>query len=193
MQQQHSTTSTSSNGSDQDLLAPSPPKKQSLINITSRPFKPGRGGATNKNKNNNTRPIYGRRSKSYDPRLNSRVANEDRVPVNVRIIPENLMAREGEHSSKNEVRRQQRRQRRRGVQSDAVTGMRSSSWLSTKDYDRGASLVYPTHSDGEDTLEVCKESMSPDVADYHVKVVERKKSEDGSKSSKRRLSYPNDT
>lgn len=119
------------------------------------------------------------------------------MPLDVRIIQSSsLLNRQEntlmmkEHSLEHEVRHRKRSEETIA----AAAGMRSTSWLSTKDCDRGASLVYPNHDD-EDALELCKESMSPDVADYQI--MERKREDDPkvvggrSKSSKRRLSYTN--
>src|SRR6056300_705120 len=53
-----------------------------------RPFTIGRRTITTttaNNNNKNSRPIYGRRSKSYDTRLNAHVTNEERVPLDVNI------------------------------------------------------------------------------------------------------------
>lgn len=69
--------------SDEDyLLAPSPKKTTTtttLVAATSRPFKLTTTATTS------SRAIYGRHSRSFDPRLNSRVRNEQRVPMDVRI------------------------------------------------------------------------------------------------------------
>ena len=156
---------SSSNSSD-DLLAPSSTiEKKTTTNavaatLSSRPFTLGR---TTTAATTSLRPIYGRRSKSYDPRLNSRIRNDQRVPMDVKIIPSS------------------RRSRHRRSENN-VTRQRSEAGTKQGD-DRGSKNGH--------VLQVCKESMSPDVADYQV--IRRDHDQliaNQAKSSKRRLSYP---
>lgn len=186
------TTSSNTNDSSEDLLASSPAKKTALTATTVRPFTIGRRSSTTTNKNG--RPIYGRRSKSYDPRLNSRVTNEQRVPMDVRVVPSNFR---GQQEDETKLRRSSKtvQQRSRRRSDKGAAGM--STW-STKDGGRESDddddRAKKNNHDIAASLEVCEESMSPDVADYQEAnkdcrrdnvVIGRSKS-----SSKRRLSFP---
>jgi hypothetical protein len=178
----HSTSSSNDDGgSDEEgLLAP-------------RPFTLGRTTTAN-NTTLSSRPIYGRRSKSFDPRINSRVRNEERVPMDVRI----RSSSNNSHTNVTAVRSPNKTQRESRRRRSAKDGAGMSTYWSTK-YD--ASGGGHQHDDGDqenniDTLEVCKESLSPDVADYR-QVISHNNDRDQvvgsrSKSSKRRLSYPDD-
>jgi hypothetical protein len=143
-----------------------------------RPFTIGRRTITTTNNNKNSRPIYGRRSKSYDTRLNAHVTNEERVPLDVKIRHDGGKYNQSPLSS---LKKKDRRDERdSSSQKKDGARMRSATTTTTA-----------TTGKQHDDLEVCQESLSPDIGAVARggNDVNNDKVVKAQKSSKRRLSY----
>ena len=142
-----------------------------------RPFTIGRRTTTTTaNNNKNSRPIYGRRSKSYDTRLNATVTNEERVPLDVKIRHDD----DGKYNQSplTSLKKKDRRDDKRRSGSQEKDGARLRSTMSTT-----------TTGKQHDDLEVCQECLSPDIGAVAGNDANNDKDEKAQKSSKRRLSY----
>ena len=147
-----------------------------------RPFTIGRRTITTNTaaNNKNSRPIYGRRSKSYDTRLNAHVTNEERIPLDVKIRHDD--AKYNQSSPLTSLKKRDRRHERSRSGSQEKDGVRMMSAMTTTNSTTGKQ---------HDDLEVCQESLSPDIGAVAGAGNDANNDKDvkAQKSSKRRLSY----